>query len=117
MAGNKAIKPIVDIVAVDGEVALSIRTDDALAGCALSPGEAARAAFALLGAAGRAMGNGEDDAIGIPGFSYRFDTAVAEDLAVSLILKNAKAAIAFPFSATQFTEFTAEATQVCRRIG
>ncbi|WP_132469087.1 hypothetical protein [Novosphingobium sp. ST904] len=105
-----------EVVPVDGEVRLSIGKG-AAARCTLKPGEAIGAALALLGAAGQALGNGEDDAIGIPRFSYRFDPEMREEVATTLIIKHAKAAMAFPFSATQFAEFTAEAIAICKKFG
>ena len=111
MAGNKGNGSAFAVEAVDGQVRLLAGSYD------LTPGQAIGAAFAILGAANRALGNGEDDAIGIRSFSHHFDFNVAEDMAVALVLKYADAPLAFPFSATDFSEFTADAVEVCRRVG
>lgn len=116
MAGREQPAARLAIEAVDGKVRIT-------AGAArqatmeLAYVEAIRTAFALLGAAQRAVGHGPDDAIGLANFRWRVDADVMEDLAATLIFEHAQAALAFPFDATQLAELAAELVEQCRRIG
>ena len=108
------------IAAMDEKVVMTLDAEGA-GTCSrqLAPRDAIRAAFMLLREAGLAMGLDDDDAIGLPGGGCRIEPAdpVTEDVAATLVLKHAGAALAIRLDATNLAEFAAAVVAASRRAG